>query len=653
MTQETVAERPLSRLRITESPRFPSSLRLAGDWGDALRRSCDQWTLKVDEDVLLQGFRKRPGPRPFSGEHIGKWALGALDMNRCLSDERLDAKIRRVVEEWVTCQEDDGYLGTYEQKDRWCGGIPHPTPFFFWPAPRPLPNSWDLWVHKYAILALLEYHGYTQWAPALVAARCAADLVIREFGPDSPRDLNRTDEHQGLASGSILEPMVLLYRRTGDERYLEFARRIVTEFWERDDPDGPRVMPILRRRGAIHRIGRGKAYEMMSCFVGLVEYGRATGDAEILECVRDARDRIADMMRYPTGGMSHSEWFTFPGELSERANIETCVAFTWIQLNLRLFEATGEERALNLAEETAWNQLLPSLCPDGSTWTYHLPVTGPKRFARRGGQEGDEGGALTCCHTNGQRGLALFPKYYYTDDADGALCVNFYGASTAEIELSGVGTVRVEQHTAYPRDGAVELRLTPERGGSYTVRLRRPDWASTMRVDGQPVAESDSRHTLRCDGPCTIRIELPMKPRLRVLGHEARGRFAAAYGPLMLAVDKAPDGWDLDAVALDLHPERFSDTVQVTQSDGWPEVEAPAVRLPGRAVAETSDMAEAPRATVRLKPVLKCGLEGNPCLTRDLGFQEISIHEPDSRGRLPEYRVMVPCYPTAESNGAR
>ena len=42
-----------------------------------------------------------------------------------------------------------------------------------------------------------------------------------------------------MASSSVLEPMVLLYRRTGDPRYLEFAQYLVVA-WA--GPDGPNLL---------------------------------------------------------------------------------------------------------------------------------------------------------------------------------------------------------------------------------------------------------------------------------------------------------------------------------------------------------------------------------------------------------------------------
>lgn len=74
-----------------------------------------------------------------------------------------------------------------------------------------------------------------------------------------------------MNSSSILEPFVRLYTLTGAQRYLDFARYII----ENGGVEGFDLVP---------RGGRGspfpyeypvtKAYEMMSCFEGLLWYYR-------------------------------------------------------------------------------------------------------------------------------------------------------------------------------------------------------------------------------------------------------------------------------------------------------------------------------------------------------------------------------------------
>jgi DUF1680 family protein len=81
----------------------------------------------------------------------------------------------------------------------------------------------------------MTYYQFTGNEPALNACRKAADLLMRTFGPGKQSILS-AGTHVGMAATSVLEPMVLLYRCTGDERYLDFARYIVKSW---DEPNGP------------------------------------------------------------------------------------------------------------------------------------------------------------------------------------------------------------------------------------------------------------------------------------------------------------------------------------------------------------------------------------------------------------------------------
>ncbi len=457
-------------------PLAPQDIIIDGFWGQLLRKSCENWALKVRDDLLLSGFRRKPGIQAYIGEHIGKFLLSAIPTSIFLDSLALKGKVKYLVENLVALQEPDGYLGTYLPDKRWYGvkdDIGHGGPIDLNGDEWGGADVFDVWVHKYCILALLTYYQYYDWEPALISAIKAADLIIQVFGPGG-RNINHSDFPAGLGSGSFMEPLMLLYQITGFERYLDFAHHILNA-WE--DPDGPRLLTVLNKSEDIVSIGDGKAYEMMSCFVGLVEYARATGDKSMLQLVIGARDQIADSHRYVTGGMSNLEYFWRSGLFPEWTNIETCVTFTWIQLNLRLYELTGDFRSLDLAEEAAWNQLLPALSPAGDTWSYFMSLMGPKRFFRKwlAGVKGDDdlvqGAPVTCCHTNGQRGLALLPLYAYTINADETLSVNFYGSYHATVNLPGVERLHVEQLTEFPagdgNDSSIHSSDRPSLPGSF------------------------------------------------------------------------------------------------------------------------------------------------------------------------------------------
>ncbi len=160
----------------------------------------------------------------------------------------------------------DGYLGTYLEKDRW--------------------TEWDVWAHKYAIIGLVNYYAVTGYKPALETAERAADLICRTFGDEAgKRDLMPAGEHDGLAPGSILEPMVDIYRYTGNLKYLAFCRYILRAY---EQSDGPRIISQLEKYADVTRVGDAKAYEMLSCFLGILKYYKLTGEGKYLRILEAA-----------------------------------------------------------------------------------------------------------------------------------------------------------------------------------------------------------------------------------------------------------------------------------------------------------------------------------------------------------------------------
>ena len=69
-------------------------------------------------------------------------------------------------------------------------------------------------------------------------------------------------------------PWYWLYRLTGEKRYGDFCKYFLGA-WEQ--PNGPHIVSRLLDGKGVNKVGNGKAYEMLSCINGLLEWYRTTG----------------------------------------------------------------------------------------------------------------------------------------------------------------------------------------------------------------------------------------------------------------------------------------------------------------------------------------------------------------------------------------
>lgn len=500
----------------------PAAIHLDGWLGPRIQANAMNRLLKVDTAPLLAGFHKKPGSHPWIGEHVGKWMHAATLAWAYTGDPALRAKLDQVAAELISCQEPDGYLGTYVPEKR----------FGLFPG-----ADWDVWSHKYNLMGLLTYYQSTGNEAALTACRKIGDLLSNTFGPGK-KSILAAGTHVGMAATSVLEPIVLLYRFTGDPRYLDFARYLVKSW---DEPNGPKIIATLLREKQVNKTANAKAYEMLSNLVGLGELARATGDRRWLEPVLNAWNDIVTKRLYLTGSASQGEHFRDDYELpnTEGAHVaEGCVTTTWIQLNLQLLRLTGEARFANELERTIYNHLAAAQRPDGAQWCYFTPLEGRKPY----------GPGINCCVSSGPRGMALAPQTAYLktrrDGAD-ALAVSTFETSRATFDLNGT-TVAVEQQSDFPRRGLSELVLRPGKPARFALQVRAPDWAApvSLRVNGRSVkaALRDGWLALPArewkDGD---RVEVRFSLGASVLTgtHGNTGRAALRWGPLVLAYDQS------------------------------------------------------------------------------------------------------------------
>jgi DUF1680 family protein len=503
------------------SPVTPATVEVSGLLGERIRAHTFARLVNIDENVLLDGFQSRPGSHPWIGEHVGKWLHAASLLWLLSQDGVLREKITRVAKGLIATQGEDGYLGTYVPEKRF--GLYRDA-------------DWDVWVHKYCLIGLLSYYGISGDQEGLTACRRAGDLLISVFPRD--RSILKAGTHVGMAATSILEPIVLLYRATGEKKYLDFAQYIVRSW---DEPGGPQILSAMLREKTVLAVGNRKAYEMLSNYVGLCELYRATGKAEFLQAARYAWEDVWAKRLYITGGSSAGEHFQPDGQLPNDAGShiqEMCVTTTWMQLCWQLFRLTGEERYAAALEQVLFNETLGAQKPDGSGYAYFTPLEGQKPFRPDSPGTRD----MDCCNSSGPRALGLAATFLGTADKDG-FRINTFAPARWHVIIGGV-PVTIVLRSRFPSEGIGAIEVDPQREARFTVALRIPRWTSSPGVSvAHEVLQAEpgtyltiNRLWRRSD---IVQFSFPFVPQVHVGSGSNEGRVAVTAGPLVLALDQA------------------------------------------------------------------------------------------------------------------
>lgn len=545
----------------------PDSTQMKGLVGQRHHASRLNRLINQEEDHLLFPFHEhcpvgmnhpnRPRPEirgDWQGEYIGTWLDAAILSAWNQNDQALQKKIEGMVTDWLSTQQEDGYLGTFDEVDRW--------------------KSWDIWGQAHDLIGLYSYYKYTGKKEILQAAVQVANRVLKDFGPGK-RAVYETGPgsilgpiDRGMASSSILEPLIWLYWETGDQQYLDFGRWLVDVDWE--GPGGSQLVSCLMAGKGVAGVPYPKGIEMLICFAGMVELFRATGERHYLDTVLTAWEDIVHHHLFITGSASTGELFTKDFVLRNDGVFrlgETCVSMGWLYLNLSLGRLLGEARFFDMSEQTLYNHLLAAQSPDGHAWAYYVGLRDSKRYRWHTDPE--------CCPTRGVRALAVMPQHVFCQD-DKGIYVNFYEPAEASLTMGSGVPLKIKTEGNYPFDGDIRLNLELERPFEFGLYLRLPGWCKQYRLslnDVEIEAKVGVKGYLeiqRLWNPGDIvglNFDMPVQIVVDRLGNN--GRVALSRGPLVYTADSSflPVGSVLDDVILHLDVNAFTKDIKVIRDE--------------------------------------------------------------------------------------
>lgn len=531
----------------------PSLKGLCADCGDFLienqLKKRDLWSKFVDQYRLqLNGVTGG-----YSGEYWGKMLRGGVLVYKFTQNEELFEVLTETVRDMLTTAERDGRVSTYSRDTEFHG--------------------WDMWCRKYVILSLEYYLDICRdeklSREIISFLRGAADYIIDHIGlGEGQIHINRTTNVWfGLNSSSILEPMVRLYNITGKKRYLDFAEYIVKSGFA----EGYNIVERAYENLVLpYQYGVAKAYEMMSCFEGLLEFYLVTGIEKYKTAVLNFAHAVIDSEVTVIGscGCTH-ELFDHAKNRQTQYYFdimqETCVTVTWMKFCSRLLLLTGDSIFADQIEHSFYNAYLGALNTqdkDCDSVIEHIkekglvrtsfafdsysPLIPGKRGRKSGGfQVLHDKTYFGCCVCIGSAGAGIFANHAVLGE-DGKVVINFYEKGSYEIDG---GKIKIDIDTLYPADGNIKIKVCSE--VDFELKLRIPKWAGDEGYSTVSVKKGENEFELSFD--MSIRETLPItwdidalytkcsgtvKPPILVKHKEEEDRYISlARGPLVLAAD--------------------------------------------------------------------------------------------------------------------
>lgn len=444
------------------------------------RRFVEQFRHDADYDA---GWR---------GEYWGKMMCGASLVYSYTKNFELYDILKETMHDMINSADENGRISSYAVEHEFDG--------------------WDIWGRKYVLLGMqyfLEVCNEPDFRADIIASMCKQmDYIIDNIGAEDTKiEITSATRHwRGLNSSSLLEPVVKLYNLTGDKRYFDFATYIV----ERGGTDVINIFETAYENKLYpYQYPVTKAYEMTSCFEGLIEYYKITGNEKYKKAIINFADKILESDFTVIGGCGCSHEL-FDHSSVRQANTtngltmqETCVTVTLMKFFYRVHLLTGDSKYVDAFEISFFNAYLgslntekviePLIIKEHPDWIAeplpfdsYSPLTASTRGNGIGGLKVmSDNHYYGCCACIGSVGIGLLPILQIVQSAKGFV-INMYINGEVSANLPNDNKVTFNIQTEYPKHGEINISMSMDVDEEFELLLRNPFWSknTTVKVNG-------------------------------------------------------------------------------------------------------------------------------------------------------------------------
>jgi hypothetical protein len=499
----------------------------------------------LESGFLIGGFENRPGTHSWQGEHIGKYIHTVVMDYLITKDPKTKNELDDLVKRLIATQMEDGYLGTYHpsvtfmkrpESGKVNNDVADDMDYEIGEGETPK-GGWDVWTFRYNLHGLLFYENHFPNEDVVTACKKMGDLLIRIYGPGK-YNLTKYGSRKGISAATLLESIVMLYERTKEKKYLDFAEHIVSCIEE--NPNLDITNTIMNNEDVVHP-GEGKAYQLMSTLLGYYRLYLVTHNEKYLDVFEKSWEVIKEKHLTVAGGPwtrmmdynANQECFAnkdafYPG----KEVTEGCSSMSWIQMSAAMYELTGDPKYIKEAAFNFYNESIIHQDPDGAKYS---------GYTKMNRTDGNFKLNYSCCASSIPRGMYAYAATMIGHIGGNLIIGSLSPFSASLTEEFGEGTVNVE--SAFPYEGKVSITLSPAQSKSFPVELVIPKNTSLKNVT---VNGKLSKGTINERGNYEIKgiwkkgDTIALDTQYQLKAHTQRGEDSLAwvaftYGPIALA----------------------------------------------------------------------------------------------------------------------
>lgn len=466
------------------------------------------------------------------GEYWGKMMRGAAMTYAYTKNPKLYEVMKKTINDMINSADADGRISSYGKEHEFDG--------------------WDIWARKYVMLGMqyfMEICPDTALNDKITESmKRQADYIIARIGDgDGKLPITSATRHwRGLNSSSLLEPIVRLYNITGEQRYFDFAEYIVS-------CGGTDVVNIFdlayENKFYPYQYPVTKAYEMTSCFEGLLEFYRITGIEKYKTALINYANKIleSDFTVIGCAGCTHELFDHSTVRQSNTTNEEimqeTCVTVTLMKFFWQMTLLTGESKYVDAFEISMYNAFFGSIntekvvkrdvidkystdcLTEVMPFDSYSPLTAGVRGNGIGGfKVMSDNHYYGCCACIGSAGTGLIHKMAILTVKDG-YAINLYINGAVKFKTDSGRVAELDIQTDYPKSGNISITVNADE--EFALYIRNPYWSDNtiITVNNEPITACDGYIKVVKNWEKGDRIAISFDMRTRVIypieyGHE-------------------------------------------------------------------------------------------------------------------------------------